>query len=412
MDPNDKFRRRAIRREKLNQDYPDDVSLTGLVVDHFPDIALRFASGMDSGAKRNLLLQLAPEDELDRLLGLDVCSASSDCVRGQLADADTNRPDEPCRRPALGSPIAGAQSSSQRKIIPPFVTIGTIVVMAILFGGIGFLWGRNAGQAPPGMLPIPIGVLGRFYVDINLVTVADYEVCVRAGACTPATTTHYPDQQDQAMSPIYNTLCTAALPDKANHPINCVDFEQAKTYCEFVGKRLPSVAEWERAAGPDKYPWGPEPPTPERVNACDRRCVEWARRLGHRWRIQPGTLCNVELVPWLGIPSEFLFEGDDGYETTAPVGSKPPNVYGLRDMTGSLRQWTTDERKKILKDGSALTQHVLKGGSWNELRPDHLSTPFRFHASPDIRSEMHGFRCVSSHPLPLAEQTKPRSIEP
>lgn len=416
MDPIDKSRRRAIRREKLNKDCPDDTTLSAFVVDYFPEIARRFSSGMDCEDKRNLLLRYADESLLDQALGLSFAailpSLSSDGLRGQIAEESGTAQSLRESGPVSMSRNQAIRMTSWGRVVPRSVMIITLVVSAACFGGVGFLWGRTSAHAPPGMIQIQLGFWLRLFVDLNLVTVADYEICVRAGVCTPANTTHYLDQQDQATSTIYNTLCTAALPDRANHPINCVDYDQAKTYCEFVGKRLPSVTEWEKAAGPDKYPWGNEPPTPERVNACDRRCVEWARKLGHRWRIQPNTRANVELVPWLGVPSEFLFDGDDGYETTAPVGSKPANVYGLRDMVGSLRQWTTDETVKVTKDGRSIPMHILKGGSWNELRPDHLSIPFRFQAPPDVRSEMHGFRCVTNHPLPLPDQIKPRSIEP
>src|SRR5262245_56839448 len=89
-------------------------------------------------------------------------------------------------------------------------------------------------------------------MDQHEVTVEAYQACVDAGACTPAGT----DQDG-----------TANDPKGKNKPINCVDLEQAKTFCEWIGRRVPTEQQWEHAAAGSTerpYPWGKEEPNNSR----------------------------------------------------------------------------------------------------------------------------------------------------
>lgn len=97
------------------------------------------------------------------------------------------------------------------------------------------------------MVPVPAGKsigqdLPAFEIDKTEVTVASYWKCIQAGACTaPGTTTWCNNEK------------------KADHPVNCVDYDQAEAYCKWAGKRLPTEAEWSLAAfgpTPRLHPWG------------------------------------------------------------------------------------------------------------------------------------------------------------
>ncbi len=107
------------------------------------------------------------------------------------------------------------------------------------------------------------------------------------------------------------------LAERDDHPVVQVAFEDAAAYAAWAGKELPTEAEWEFAArgGLDgaEFVWGDE------LNP------------GGRW------MANT----WQG-PFPWRNFASDGHEGTAPVGSYPPNGYGLYDMAGNVWQWTTD----------------------------------------------------------------------
>jgi len=215
---------------------------------------------------------------------------------------------------------------------------------------------------------IPGGTLSRgewngaHHVKVNVfqmakteVTVEQYKACVDDGACT------VPNKGDH---------CTWSVAGKESHPVNCVDWNQAKEFSEWVGGRLPTDAEWEYAAGSAdrnwKYPWGNEEATcgkaviSEGVNGC-------------------------------------------GKDSTWPVCSKVEgnSEQGLCDLVGNVWEWVQDwyrgsPRDDEPRDGSAReypdgSNRVFRGGAWT-FRASYARVGL--HYFPGYRADYLGFRPV------------------
>lgn len=188
-----------------------------------------------------------------------------------------------------------------------------------------------------------------FWMDETPVTVAQYLEAVKAGACSP------PDGVDKNKWSNWNVV------GRENHPVNCIDWHQAKLYCESLGKRLPTEAELEWAArGGDEartYPWGDEEPT-------DQLC-------------------------WDGKGNDL---GEDNRESTSPVGSYPKgnSRHGLKDMAGNVWEWTASAYESAPED------RVLRGGGWVEHKCILVNTSVRVREHVTDRYGYLGFRCVRS----------------
>ena len=203
--------------------------------------------------------------------------------------------------------------------------------------------------------------LDAFYMDKYEVTNANYEACVTAGVCEPP---HF--VKSDFRSSYYGNR------EFDSFPVIYVDWAMAKTYCEaWRGARLPTEAEWEKAArGTDgrTYPWG------EGIS-CDHANYDGDPEIG--------SYC-------VGETSEV-----GSYES----GRSP---YGLYDMAGNVFEWTssinrsypydaTDGREDPTRGGS----RIIRGGSWNEDSND-LRTFYRSWIGPEYSESEIGIRCAKS----------------
>ncbi len=210
-----------------------------------------------------------------------------------------------------------------------------------------------------------------FSIDKTEVTVAQYARCVAAGKCSEeGLTMPHGAGGDDKEHPGRAWACNWEKAGREQHPINCVDWDQAKTYCEWAGKRLPTEAEWEKAArGTDgrKYPWG------------------------NRGYGEAGRVANIaDETAKRNQPNLTVAEGyDDGFYETAPVGSFPAGAspYGALDMIGNVGEWTADWYDKERKG------RAVRGGSWRS-PPRDARAAVRHRGASGSRRILIGFRCA------------------
>jgi formylglycine-generating enzyme required for sulfatase activity len=194
-----------------------------------------------------------------------------------------------------------------------------------------------------------------FYMDKYEVTVGRY-----AGFLKATGNVKIPEQWD-----------TVDLQNGAELPVVGVDWQDADSYCRWAGRRLPTEAEWERAArGNDerKYPWGNDAPSTEHA--------KFARP----------------------------YKNSVYKDGVARVGTYPKGVspFGIYELSGNVWEWVSDWYVESFHPDSARnpkgpdkgTHKVMRGGGWYD-QSDRITTTKRIYADPVQRDDEVGFRCAS-----------------
>ena len=233
-----------------------------------------------------------------------------------------------------------------------------------------FPMGTNSELANTDRKPLHNIHLDAFYIDKHEVTNAQYEEFILAGGYqnrklwTAAGWNFI--QENQIKTPLkYGKNSVSTEPD---HPVIGVSWYEASAYATWLGKRLPTEAEWEKAARGTEgnlYPWGDE--------------MDFSKL---------SYFPHVTKVQAVG---------------SFPEGASP---YGVMDMAGSVWEWCTDwysenyyreSPRKNPKGPESGEYRVLRGGGWDSIRLQ-LRASYRYYDKPDRRTYNFGFRCVQDKP--------------
>jgi serine/threonine-protein kinase len=217
-----------------------------------------------------------------------------------------------------------------------------------------FTMGGNDGDSDE--KPVHAVFLDAFWIDQTEVTNVMYSMCAEQRACDAPNSARSFTRENYFGNPEYD-----------DYPVINVSWDDANTYCAWAGRRLPSEAEWEKAArGIDAatYPWGNDPPA--------------------------NTLLNY----------------NNAVGDTAEVGSYPAGVssFGALDMAGNVWEWVSssfepypydanDGREDLTASGS----RILRGASWDSFEIFDIRSSFRGKADPSNAFNILGFRCALSH---------------
>ena len=216
-----------------------------------------------------------------------------------------------------------------------------------------FLMGSKEGEGCDWERPQRKVTLDGFYIYKYDVTVAQYRIF-----CT---------ETKRAMPPEPNWKW------QDNHPIVNVTWHDANAYAAWAGVQLPTEAQWEWAC-----------------RAGTTNITYWGDEVGDRTKANVGGPNDSEKT--------HLHWADDGYEYTAPIGSYPPNPWGLYDMIGNAREWVADwyapfTREAVVDPVGPPTGgcRANKGDGW--MHPFHrICSAYRDGDAPHDQKDIHGFR--------------------
>ncbi len=227
-----------------------------------------------------------------------------------------------------------------------------------------FMMGCNEAvdtECDPSEKPYHAVTLSAYKIDKYEVTAGEYQECVDAGACNNDS-----EAEPQYASSTDDANCPLFMLGKEEFPMQCVTWYGAKAYCEWVGRRLPSEAEWEKAArGTDgrKYPWGNDPVS-----------------------------CDYAVINECG--------GSAGEVGSKEAGRSP---YGAYDMAGNVQEHVNDwynvdyyaysPQQDPPGPGSG-NMHVLRGGGFESSVGSYFRSSYRFASEPDEQHNGFGFRCA------------------
>jgi len=214
--------------------------------------------------------------------------------------------------------------------------------------------------------PVHTVMLDAYYIDQYEVTNSQYAVCADLGICDPTTDT-------SAFDSSYTRGVYFGNQEFSDYPVIYANWHEAQQFCQWRGARLPTEAEWEKAARGGlegkTYPWGDQAP-----------------------------LCEYDALNG----AKFDDDGDCNNTDTEKVGSYSPNGYGLYDMVGNVWEWVSDYYDENYYADSPTNNPsgpeqgsypVIRGSTWGD-SADRLRISDRRFNDPKSGSLYSGFRCA------------------
>ena len=294
---------------------------------------------------------------------------------GVLDSGQSEAPDAPLEETLSDSemvnPALSLRGASGTWIAGGVVVLAVALAAISIFSGPVHQRGQSSGMKPPvaaqpGICPRDMAYVagGQFTlrvsknsaavsalcVEFTEVTAGDFADCVESQGCALGTSGGHRGRLDVAC----DQAATYGHVDRLRHPMNCVSNDEAASYCEFYGRRLPTEAEWEwvgrggvRAFG---FPWGNQ---------------------------EPGT--------------QLCWSGGRTREGSCPVGSFPTGdtAERVQDMSGGVAEWTSSDY------GAGSGARVYRGGSWAATERNEVRIAKRGALARQKRGELLGFRCFA-----------------
>ncbi len=292
-----------------------------------------------------------------------------------------------------------------------------------------FFMGSPDGQGEADEHPQHQVKVGTFCLSKNEVTLAEYAACVAKGDCPKWTAQPTSTPLASSDAKLAAAFCTAGADDAGATdalPMNCINAAEASAYCESIGGRLPTEAEWEFAArghSGTTYPWGDDFGTLATANGCGADCATLLRTkglmpyVGYTDTYESCDPADVNSRNDNGTPMCRCFHAGfgasllgcssggaslsttDGFATTAPVGKFLADDSGVFDLAGNVAEWTSSTYASYDEGKNGPDAHVdgrvVRGGSWLSGTKGDLRAARRFAIDPTWRLVDVGVRCAA-----------------
>ncbi len=347
--------------------------------------------GLDGASSLRIWMRNHPGQALALALAFVVARAFGgsvvvDGASGSREPASSSRPQPDMPRSDRAD--ARTLAASRARKPPPASNVRPAALSGMVLIPGGKLLMGSKGEAPE-EAPVHEVSVGAFWIDVYEVTVVEFEGFV-------GSTSYRTDAERFGWSGVFDARDgswrktdgadwrhpegAGLHPPVPDEPVTQVSWNDASAFARWAGKRLPTEAEWERAARGGlmgmKYAWGNE------LRPRGKPVANW----------------------WQGRFPE-LDTGEDGFKGRAPVGRFPPNGYGLYDVAGNVWEWCADwfdanyytrSPRRDPRGPASGVERSMRGGSWmcSENYCSNYRVAARSHATPDTSLNNLGFRCA------------------